>query len=39
MGEGQEKQAQKEIDQGFENGTWVILQNCHLGLAFMEKVE
>jgi len=27
------------MDAGFENGSWVILQNCHLGLKFMEKIE
>lgn len=39
MGEGQEVVAKRAIDNGFINGGWVILQNCHLGLKFMEQIE
>lgn len=39
MGEGQEEIARRVIRQGFETGVWVILQNCHLGLKFMEEIE
>jgi len=39
MGEGQEVAARKAIMQCFETGGWVILQNCHLGLKFMEELE
>lgn len=38
MGEGQDKVALYEINEGFNNGSWVILQNCHLGLKFMEDL-
>ncbi|OQR97844.1 dynein heavy chain, outer arm [Achlya hypogyna] len=38
MGEGQEGIASKAIAQGMLNGAWVLLQNCHLGLAFMETL-
>jgi len=39
MGEGQEEVARRAIRTGFESGGWVILQNCHLGLKFMEEIE
>ena len=39
MGEEQEKLALKEMKDGFVAGTWVILQNCHLGLEFMAEIE
>jgi dynein heavy chain len=39
MGEGQEIVAKKVILREFENGGWIILQNCHLGLKFMEEIE
>lgn len=32
MGEGQEVWADQGIKAGFVSGSWVILQNCHLGL-------
>lgn len=35
MGEGQEEPARKAIKTGMETGSWVILQNCQLGLKFM----
>lgn len=39
MGEEQEKIAIKQIKDGFEHGTWVVLQNCHLGLEFMGQID
>ncbi|KAL4465245.1 hypothetical protein ABPG74_001959 [Tetrahymena malaccensis] len=39
MGQGQEGAARQAILKGFEQGCWVILQNCHLGLKFMREVE
>lgn len=38
MGEGQEEPARKAIKAGMESGGWVILQNCQLGLKFMEEI-
>jgi dynein heavy chain len=39
MGEGQEIIALDKIKAGFLTGNWVILQNSHLGLGFMERLE
>jgi dynein heavy chain, axonemal len=39
MGEGQEAVAMRAINTATVNGEWVLLQNCHLGLAFMESME
>jgi dynein heavy chain len=39
MGQGQEKGATELLDNGFANGTWVVLQNCHLGLNFIGTIE
>lgn len=39
MGEGQERVARKAIHENSGTGGWVILQNCHLGLGFMEEIE
>lgn len=39
MGEGQEEPARKAIRTHMESGGWVILQNCQLGLKFMEEIE
>jgi dynein heavy chain len=39
MGEGQEVVALEKMKQGFLAGTWVILQNCHLGIGFMNQQE
>ena len=39
MGEGQEPVAVRTIASAVVNGTWVLLQNCELGLDLMEKME
>lgn len=39
MGEGQEPYARKAMEQGMEEGAWCLLQNAHLGLGFMGKIE
>ena len=39
MGEGQEPVAMRAINTAVVNGSWVLLQNCHLGLQFMEGIE
>ena len=39
LGQGQEPAARKLISTGVAQGSWVMLQNCHLGLKFMAEVE
>mmetsp|Transcript_7972 Transcript_7972/g.7529 ORF Transcript_7972/g.7529 Transcript_7972/m.7529 type:complete len:429 (+) Transcript_7972:3886-5172(+) len=39
MGEEQDKLGEEEIKNGFMTGGWVVLQNCHLDLDFMAKME
>ncbi|KAL7543927.1 hypothetical protein ACHAXR_013293, partial [Thalassiosira sp. AJA248-18] len=39
LGEGQEPVALKAINAGVVNGTWVLLQNCELGLGLMNDME
>lgn len=38
MGQGQEIHARKLIQESAENGSWVLLQNCHLGLEYMNEL-
>jgi len=38
MGEGQERKALKVYQEAIVSGGWVILQNCHLGLGFMNDL-
>jgi dynein heavy chain len=39
MGEGQDVVALKAIQSATANGSWVLLQNCHLGLEFIDTLE
>jgi dynein heavy chain len=39
MGEGQEKVAREKNQAAFLTGGWVILQNCHLGIDYMNEIE
>jgi len=39
MGEGQDVVALRAIQAATANGTWVLLQNCHLGLEFIDTLE
>jgi len=39
MGEGQDVVALKSINLATTNGSWVLLQNCHLGLDFVDSLE
>lgn len=39
LGSGQDKKAQKMIDDGISQGKWILLQNCHLMISWMPKLE
>eukprot|EP00939_MAST-03C_sp_MAST-3C-sp1_P000013 g13.t1 len=39
LGQGQDKAAEHMISEGVEKGHWVYLQNCHLYVSWMSKLE
>ena len=38
LGQGQEENARKMLNEGIANGNWLMLQNCHLSLNFCDEI-
>lgn len=39
LGQGQAKKAETMIAQGMNRGEWILLQNCHLSVSWLPKLE
>merc|ERR1711998_323541 len=39
LGQGQERPAEMLLEQGYSKGNWVLLQNCHLLINWLKRLE